>query len=57
MATTFKNEKIVPVMLGTKCAKCWESISRGVFKGEVRGTPAFFCEPCHQLSKLRGGNP
>ena len=45
-------EEVIPVITGTKCSKCRESISMGVFEGEIRGMLIYFCERCHLETKL-----
>jgi len=46
------NKEAIPVMLGTKCSRCREGISMGVFEGEIRGTLIYFCQKCHLESEL-----
>ena len=49
----FISEETVPVLTGTRCDKCLNTISLGVFQGNLsNGKLVYFCQGCHLECKL-----
>ena len=50
----YENKNVVPVMPGTICDKCHNTITLGVFQGEIKsiGKRVFYCPMCDLGSEL-----